>query len=146
MSEVISIFKQQAVFMEASGQTVGLPNGGQSELYAKLIKEEVTETFNAWNAAVRTIDSDTFDPVAAIIEVADGLIDTIYVCIGMMHSLGIDPESAWNEVHGSNLTKIDPTTGFVIRREDGKILKPESYRPPDLEKVIRMSWNIEEAA
>jgi predicted HAD superfamily Cof-like phosphohydrolase len=40
--------------------------------------------------------------------------------------------SAWEEVARSNLAKIDKVTGKVIKREDGKIMKPEGWRPPDL--------------
>jgi predicted HAD superfamily Cof-like phosphohydrolase len=149
MVDVVSIFSQQAEFMEASGQTVGTANADQAALYARLIEEEVTETFDAWKVAVMAIASDSFNSektVTDVTEVTDGLIDTIYVCIGMLHSLGINSQAAWDEVHGSNMTKIDPATGFVIRRDDGKILKPEGFRQPDLAKVVRMSWNIEESA
>ena len=49
---------------------------------------------------------------------------------------GYDIRGAWNEVTTSNLWKIDAKTGKVIRREDGKILKPEGWTPPDLTKFI----------
>jgi predicted HAD superfamily Cof-like phosphohydrolase len=45
-------------------------------------------------------------------------------------------KGAWDEVAKSNLSKIDQTTGKVLRREDGKILKPEGWSPPKLEKFI----------
>jgi predicted HAD superfamily Cof-like phosphohydrolase len=31
------------------------------------------------------------------------------------------------------MAKVDPVTGKVIRRADGKILKPEGWTPPQLE-------------
>jgi hypothetical protein len=34
------------------------------------------------------------------------------------------------------MKKLDPKTQKVIRREDGKILKPEGWTPPDLTKFI----------
>jgi predicted HAD superfamily Cof-like phosphohydrolase len=36
----------------------------------------------------------------------------------------------------SNLRKIDPATGKIERREDGKILKPEGWRPPNLARLL----------
>jgi predicted HAD superfamily Cof-like phosphohydrolase len=49
---------------------------------------------------------------------------------------GYDIKGAWEEVANSNLSKIDYKTGKVIRREDGKILKPEGWAPPNLTKFI----------
>ena len=35
------------------------------------------------------------------------------------------------------MAKVDPHTGKVSRREDGKILKPEGWKPPDMSKFIK---------
>jgi len=35
------------------------------------------------------------------------------------------------------MAKVDPVTGKVKRREDGKILKPEGWTPPDLSKFTK---------
>jgi len=63
-------------------------------------------------------------------------MDLIWVTLGYCHMKGYDVRGAWNEVTTSNLWKIDAKTGKVIRREDGKILKPEGWTPPDLTKFI----------
>jgi predicted HAD superfamily Cof-like phosphohydrolase len=47
---------------------------------------------------------------------------------------GYDVAGAWDEVLKSNMAKVDPVTRKVKRREDGKILKPEGWKPPDLSK------------
>jgi predicted HAD superfamily Cof-like phosphohydrolase len=39
----------------------------------------------------------------------------------------------WKEVHRSNMAKLE---GGVRKREDGKILKPEGWTPPDVEGVM----------
>jgi predicted HAD superfamily Cof-like phosphohydrolase len=49
---------------------------------------------------------------------------------------GYDVDGAWAEVARSNLAKIDPTTGKVIKRPDGKVLKPEGWTPPSLESFV----------
>ena len=41
-----------------------------------------------------------------------------------------DPEEAFNRVSENNMTKV--VDGKVIHREDGKILKPEGYKKPDM--------------
>jgi predicted HAD superfamily Cof-like phosphohydrolase len=49
----------------------------------------------------------------------------------------VDAEGAWKEVMRSNFAKVDPRTGKVTRREDGKVLKPEGWEPPRLERFVR---------
>jgi len=36
----------------------------------------------------------------------------------------------------TNFAKINPETGKVRKREDGKVLKPEGWEPPQLAKFI----------
>ena len=117
-------FKDQARFMRACNQPTGAWNEPQFNLYTKLIQEEVDELWAA-NAAA--------DPT----ECLDALIDIMVVTIGAIHSLGVDGEGAWAEVMRSNLDKIDPITGFVKKREDGKVLKPEGWKPPELDQFIQ---------
>jgi predicted HAD superfamily Cof-like phosphohydrolase len=42
----------------------------------------------------------------------------------------------WEEVIRSNMDKVDPETGMVRKRSDGKILKPEGWKPPNLSDLI----------
>lgn len=147
--------EQQAEFMRAAGQTVGEPNPDQSMLYADLVEEEAAEVELAAmlvegmefpnNAGVWAdyTYADRDDTVAAVAELVDGAVDTIVVCLGLLHSLGIDPGKAWAEVHRSNMAKIDPATGKVLKREDGKVQKPAGWTPPDMERVVRESWGLE---
>lgn len=116
-------FQDQAKFMTASGQTVAGANFKQFELYYSLVKEEMAELMEA-----HTNGND--------VEQLDALIDIIVVSIGAMHSMGVDVEAAWNEVMKSNLAKIDPATGMVTKRADGKILKPEGWQPPNLSQFF----------
>lgn len=41
-----------------------------------------------------------------------------------------DAEEAYNRVAANNLTKL--VDGKLIKREDGKVLKPEGYQKPDM--------------
>ena len=118
-----NVFRDQAKFMNACGQTVGSRNQDQFDLYLKLIQEEVSELQTA---------VDNNDRV----EQLDALIDIMVVTVGAVQSLGVDGEGAWKEVMSTNFAKIDSLTGRVRKREDGKVLKPVGWRPPELFKYI----------
>jgi predicted HAD superfamily Cof-like phosphohydrolase len=34
------------------------------------------------------------------------------------------------------MAKVDPATGKVIKRADGKVLKPEGWTPPDVAAAL----------
>lgn len=116
----MNVFDDQAMFMQACGQTVGEKNHKQFQLYMNLIREEVLELEEA------ETDHDAFD----------ALLDIIVVCIGAGHSAGFPMAAGWDAVHASNMRKVDPETGTVQRRSDGKILKPTSWRPPNLKRLL----------
>jgi predicted HAD superfamily Cof-like phosphohydrolase len=58
------------------------------------------------------------------------------VTVGALQSLGVDAEGAWKEVMSTNFAKIDSLTGRVRKREDGKVMKPTGWQPPELAKYI----------
>ena len=103
-------------FLKACDQD---PSSQNAELYFKLIKEE----FEEYVVAHRGNDE---------VEMLDACMDMIWVILGFCHMKGYKVDAAWNEVARSNLAKINHKTGKVIKREDGKVLKPEGWRPPDL--------------
>ena len=113
------IFGDQKKFMRACGQTTDQINTSQFKLYSDLIDEEVTELKEATESQDR-------------VEQLDALIDILVVTTGALHSLGVNPEGAWKEVMRSNFDKVDPITGRVKKRDDGKVLKPENWEPPRL--------------
>lgn len=109
------------VFMEACDQTeTGF--GKQSELYMELITEEFRELVEAFLAK-------------DIVEIADACADLKWVIEGLEHTLLIPQQEVWNEVARSNLQKIS-NDGKVLKREDGKVMKPEGWTPPDIASII----------
>ena len=70
-------------------------------------------------------------------ETLDALLDFVVVTIGAIHSMGADAEGAWKEVMRTNFAKIDKETGKVRKREDGKVLKPVGWTPPDLKPYLK---------
>ena len=117
-------FRDQEKFMRACDQTVGTHNEDQYKLYLNLIKEEMEEH----SVAFATRDA---------VEELDALIDILVVTIGAIHSAGFDAEGAWKEVMKTNFAKIDKDTGKVRKREDGKVLKPIGWEPPQLGQFIK---------
>jgi len=120
-----NVFKDSLKFMVATGQT-DVPNKKLSTLYLGLIKEEYKELRDA----VKAKDE---------VEILDALIDIMVVTVGTAHAMGYDAEGAWNEVMKTNFAKIDPETGTVRRREDGKILKPVGWKAPELAPFLTRS-------
>ena len=90
----------------------------------------------AWDKRYRQLNKGEIIQDKDEVEQLDACMDLIWVTLGYCHMKGYDVRGAWNEVTTSNLWKIDAKTGKVIRREDGKILKPEGWTPPDLTKFI----------
>jgi predicted HAD superfamily Cof-like phosphohydrolase len=92
-------------------------------MYLDLIDEEYIEL----QKALRTHDK---------VEQLDALVDILVVTIGAIRAAGWDGEAAWKEVMNTNFAKIDPTTSKVIKREDGKVLKPVGWKAPQLSQFI----------
>lgn len=63
------------------------------------------------------------------------LADLVYVCHQMAACFGWDLQTAYNRVHGSNMSKLGED-GKPIRREDGKVLKGPNYYEPSLIDLV----------
>ena len=113
-------FRDQEKFMKACDQSV-TGDQAQFDMYMDLIDEEYEELKDA--------DDD--------VETLDALIDILVVTIGAIHSAGWDAEGAWKEVMATNFAKIDRDTGKVRKRDDGKVLKPVGWTPPDLKPYLK---------
>lgn len=116
-------FRDQEKFMRACDQSVDRFNEEQYKLYINLIEEEFKELKEAIAAG-------------DLVEQLDALEDILVVTIGAIHSAGMDGEGGWKEVRRTNFAKIDKKTGKVRKREDGKVLKPQGWTPPDLKPYL----------
>jgi predicted HAD superfamily Cof-like phosphohydrolase len=117
----VNSFNDVAVFMEACDQTSkGFCE--QSDLYLKLVREDFEELMLAYK------NQD-------IVEIADACADLKWVIEGLENTLELPQQEVWNEVSRSNLSKISPS-GKVLKREDGKVLKPEGWTPPNIKLIL----------
>ena len=124
----MSFYTDVKNFHQAFGQRIGekpeFPNEEERKLRVKLLREEFLEY----------LDGESFND---LVEVADALADIIYIACGTAVSYGIPLDDIFAEVHRSNMAKL--VDGKVIRREDGKIQKPEGWAAPDIEGVLEKS-------
>jgi predicted HAD superfamily Cof-like phosphohydrolase len=93
------------------------------ELRIKLLREEVEE----YAEAARAGD---------LVEVIDALADIGYILAGTILNHGMQNiyDDAFDEVHRSNMAKL--VDGKVLRREDGKVMKPQGWTPPQLAQFV----------
>ena len=72
-----------------------------------------------------------------LVGIADALSDLMYVVLGTYVSHGLQDvaEALFAEVHASNMSKLD-AEGNVLYRDDGKVLKSNLWRPPDLKGIL----------
>ncbi len=112
-------------FMHTFGQEVkktpAWPSEAITQLRLELIDEECDELHDGVDRR-------------SLVEVADALTDILYVVYGMGQAFGIDLNECFDEVHRSNMSKLED--GEVIYRSDGKVLKGRDYFSPDLETII----------
>jgi len=115
-----NVFYDINKFQEACDQD---PSPDNYRMYLDLIREE----FEELQQAVELEDR---------VEQLDALIDILVVTVGAIRAGSMKGEEAWREVMSTNFAKIDKDTGKVRKREDGKVLKPEGWKPPQLKEFI----------
>ncbi|MYQ45153.1 hypothetical protein GTW40_08785 [Streptomyces sp. SID4985] len=78
-------------------------------------------------------------------DLAQELADVVYVAYGTALVHGIDLDEVIAEIHRANMSKLGPG-GEILRREDGKVLKGDHYRAPDVSAVLRRQGWIPDGA
>ena len=99
----------------------------RARLRQTLLQEEVT-----WLAEAKDL-----------VDVAGALTDILYITYGTIHEYGLADRAVmlFDEVHRSNMSKLD-FDGKPIFREDGKVLKPETYLPPKLQPILERDFTV----
>lgn len=102
-------------------------------LRRRLIAEEAIEVQDAINDLHLVPSNQNLE------HVAKELADLLVVTYGTAEVLGIPIEDVFHEVMRSNMSKVGPD-GKVLRRDDGKILKPPTYVEADVHGVMTGEW------
>jgi len=119
-----SVAEFHEVFKIGNAKEITLLEEKDYTLRYNLIKEENEEYIDACK------NKD-------IVEIADALGDQLYILCGtiLKHGLQHKIEEVFDEIHRSNMSKLDEN-GKPIFREDGKVLKGNSYFKPDIKKIL----------
>lgn len=125
--QILDVTKFQEAFGIQTPKKPKMLSKKRRILRQRLLEEEVKELGESKN----------------IIDVADAICDIMYIAIGTAQEYGLSDRLVmlFDEVHSSNMSKVGPD-GKAIFREDGKILKPESYREPKLRPIIERDFSI----
>ena len=122
--KIKSVEEFHDVFQIGNAKSITLISERDYTLRYNLIKEENEEYLEACK------NGD-------IHEIADALGDQLYILFGtiLKHGLQHKIEEVYDEIHRSNLSKLDEK-GQPIFREDGKILKSNLYFKPNIKSVL----------
>jgi predicted HAD superfamily Cof-like phosphohydrolase len=100
----------------------------------KLMQEELYEYKEASEMSLEEHSAEEI-----LIAKIDAIFDMKYILDGIIaqHGLQNFQELFMDEIHNSNLTKIQ--NGKILLREDGKVLKPKTFKSPNLKLSLRIA-------
>lgn len=122
-----------------------IANVEPSETTMKLYKKLITEEYNEFIDAFDQNQALDFKSPVYETEELDACIDMMWVIVGYMRSRGWSKETVFaaiEEVERSNYSKfVETEDGYrCVKREDGKILKPDTFSPADIAAIIQQSY------
>ena len=106
-------------FEQKIGDNPGFSDEDTMKLRIALVEEEILELKDA----CKDNDFPSF---------VDAITDSIYVLLGTAIATGVDIEPIWTEVQKTNMAKA-----VGNKRDDGKLLKPEGWKPPDIKALLK---------
>ncbi len=108
-----------------AGDNGTVTSGGSLALYVDCFSEELAE----FNEAMADYITDPTEETRA--NLVKEWADAAYTLSALAYFFEIDGEEAFTRVADNNMTKVG-ADGKVVKREDGKILKPEGYTKADM--------------
>lgn len=106
-------------FEQKIGDNPGFSDENTMKLRIALVEEEILELKDACEDK----DFPSF---------VDAITDSIYVLLGTAIATGVDIEPIWQEVQKTNMAKA-----VGNKRDDGKLLKPEGWKAPDIKTLLK---------
>lgn len=118
------------------------------KLWKGLIEEEVVKELFVHIDGLRGGKTASKEEAASYLtHIADDIADSIYVLCGLANCLSIPLEQIFHAVHGANMNKRtqQPNGDYtILKRADGKILKPEGWKPADIAGIMKSKVKQEE--
>ncbi|OWY39940.1 phosphoribosyl-ATP pyrophosphohydrolase [Xenophilus sp. AP218F] len=111
------------------------PEPATLAMWETMLGEEIAEFRHALDEYKQLDGCDEAERVRRMAELTAEGVDVLNVLCGLLLSQGMPLEAMTAEIHAANLRKC--VNGKVVRRDDGKILKPEGWQPADKSGVIR---------
>lgn len=139
---------QMSLTPEPDARQVAFYTGMQCEELAEKLEaifgigSKVVRYLQAHGEAMKRGDFDREVGEAMINEpkaLLDGDIDLLWVSAGAGRSMGSDVAGAYTEVDRANWDKRFPDGTFHRNQDNGKVLKPEGWKQPELEAFIHPS-------
>jgi len=115
------------LFGQACPEKPTLADFETRRLRYSLILEELHELQDAY----AMVGQDDVSELDSLTEVADSLIDILYVTYGALIAHGLPIQALWDEVAANNLTKIGGG-----KDKNGKVQKPANYEPPKIREIL----------
>lgn len=139
--ESVRVFHNLFDVKTAIDDIPAVPDEDTFNLRWKLIEEEFDELKEEFSAL-----SEYFHPNCEAYEdeehaklvfakIGKEMADLIYVLHGAGLAFGLNMDDVFTEVHRSNMSKMPPD-GIILRRDDGKVIKPPTYSPADVYQVL----------
>tara|TARA_Y100000401_G_scaffold115271_1_gene118691 strand:- start:16595 stop:16999 length:405 start_codon:yes stop_codon:yes gene_type:complete len=129
----MTLLEQARKFRQAFGQEIlkavsryGFVKSKLWHMQMSLIKEEHAELIKAADE----LYADPENPKRRE-EFLKELADSVFVQYQLAAAFGFDLDTAMDRIFESNMSKLGPE-GKPLYRDDGKVLKPKSYKPPVL--------------
>jgi predicted HAD superfamily Cof-like phosphohydrolase len=117
------------------------------EFRAKFLCEELEEFLNGmgirlsislWDAVQHHIITDV-DPQSDA-QMADALVDLVYVALGTAHLRGYPWPELWDDVQRANMEKQRATgddDALSVRKSKFDVVKPPGWQPPHTREIMR---------
>jgi hypothetical protein len=130
-ADVLSFRERFGLFVADSPS---FPESGLALWWGRKLVEEAAETAGALGVSPEDAANVAGASAARrsggdLVEVADGVADTVCSALHVASVCGFDPAPVWAEVHRSNMDKAPGAADEVV--------KPAGWRPPDVAGVLR---------
>lgn len=136
-------FRRAAQQPIRSHPTVAIPRE-EKVLALDLILEELLELAESFGLGLSSVEDPSdgqlswvdIDREPDVIAAADAFGDLMVVVGQLGPTLGMNADAIFEEVHSSNMSKVDPATGVMPLKPNGKAGKGPNFREPDMERAL----------
>lgn len=105
-----------------------LPTDELFNFRLKFMQEEIDE----FEAAYLDVKTGVIGEAHAMHEMADALVDLVYVAMGTADMMGIPWQAIWDEVQRANMSKIRAQSADQSKRGTAlDVIKPIGWKAPD---------------